>query len=323
VAVRRWLLAATRLLALTAVTVLAARDATSTPGAPGQRFAWPDGTRAKVYVSARGERLITGEPGVHWDCSASYSLRVSRRADTLRVDRTEHSGWKGNRPAGLLPDLIVDSVPTILVSSGGEFIDAEGFDAARARIIEDIGERLDPADRVAIDSATTDAGLRAMATDYWNMAFGVWTRFEEPVGRTQRRRHKTPIPQLGGGALDLTLELTAQDRSDCGTAGGAECVEFTMISRPDAEQTAEILGRLLEKAGAGEVVIMAFDVVNEVHSLLERDTMLPHSMTLKRTTTVGMGRKGSQDRGTVTERSERTYRFAYGTESPATERSPD
>ncbi|WP_043431343.1 hypothetical protein [Cystobacter fuscus] len=281
------------------------------------RFAWPEGLKAQVEVHIQGEREAGGRTQRH-DARATFTLSTQLQGEELQVKREAFSGWKGTLPAkmGSPADRLVDRIPLVRVSRQGEFLGIEGAAEAREAFASEVKlKSLDPLSRRVFDMTTTDEALRAIALDFWNMSVGAWPRLGLTPGTSRELRSPTSVPQLGGGTLDMVATFRWVGPSAC-TPDEKEprCVELVLESSPDREQAKKLLQQALTAQSGKGPVTEALETSQEVRAVVEPATLLPHRLTLRRSTQMRMRTpQGKSESGR--EQTERSYVFHYA--SPA------
>lgn len=301
------------LLLLLALPALA-----DSPAPTRLHFAWPDGMRAQVELHLTGERRTTGAPQRH-DARTTFTLSTEKKDGELWVKREALGAWKGTLPdkLGSPADRLVDRIPVTRVSPEGTFLGIEGTDETREAFGREVKRSsLDPAHRKIFETMTSDAALRGVAVDFWNMSVGLWTQLELGPGDTHEMRNRTAVPQLGGGSLDMVLTARWVGPAACADEKTPRCVELELTSAPDPEQVGQLVGKALASAGGKGLVVEAFAVTQELRAVVEADTLRPHRLTLRRSNTMRIRAPGGRVES-GSERAERAYVFRYTTPAPA------
>ena len=237
-----------------------------------------------------------------WEQRCTYALFVEGTADELRVLRSEPAPCTGKGASPI--DRIADLVPIVRVSKAGEFLGIEGVPAAAERVRKLLPKDMPPA---LVSSLTAEAGMTAMQRDFWLLLVQVWDGFEPQDGKVTTLTNKTKVPQLGGGDLDLHIEMRKTGPVACdGSATAKDCVEFRMVSRPDKAQIEKILG------SAG-LPIRAYDMSQEVRIVSDPKTLLPRKAVFWRWIEMAERKEGAAPQS---EEGTRTYTFRWTLPEP-------
>ena len=278
------------------------------------RFAWPDGASAKVQTRSHGRRVIKNDETRTWDMSADFTMRIKRTGDRVVISRDGFSGWKGTFPPsfGGGAERFVDMIPTLIVSTDGTFIGIEGHETARKLMASAVQQSggLDPKARTIFESMTSDAGLRAIASDHWSILVNFWQQVELDPAAFYEIRNVTPVPQLGGGEIEITGTIQFVKEVPCTTGrDDRRCAQFRSETGADQKQVKKILESLLQKAGAGQPKLTVFDQRFKVDIIVEKKTMLPQQLTITRLHTFDF-EMGGRSEG-VSEEITKTYTFTW------------
>ena len=284
------------------------------------KFAWPDGASAKVSTRSAGRRTVTGPemgPDIRWDMSAEFTMRVRRTGDRLVVSRNDFSGWKGTLPPGLGggAERLTDMIPTFIVSAdGSSFLGIEGQETARRLMRQSVEQAggLPPAERNLFETITTDASLRAMASDFWSVLVGLWQDVELDPAARYELRNTTTVPQLGGGQLDITGEVGFVKEAPCASDGGGaqrRCLHFHSETAADKEQVVKLVQSVMRQAVAGGPVITGWDQRFKVDIVVDKATALPQRLTITRLHTIEASLQGRTER--ASEEITKAYTFVW------------
>lgn len=277
------------------------------------RFAWPDGASAKVQTRSQGRRA---EPGneINWDMNADFTMQVRRMGGRVVISRHDFSGWKGTLPPSFAggAERFTDMVPTFVVAADGSFIGIEGQEAARKlmyRSVEQSGG-LDAPSRSVFETITSDASLGAMSKDYWAMLVRLWEDVELNPEAVFEFSTVNPVPQLGGGDLEINGEVRFVKEAPCAPGGGGrQCALFRAETAANKEQVMKLVQALMKQAAGGNPVITDWEQRNRAEIVLDKATMLPQQLTLTRLHAMEVTARGRKERGT--EEITKTYTFAW------------
>ncbi|MFN2414609.1 MAG: hypothetical protein ABR603_05655 [Pyrinomonadaceae bacterium] len=279
------------------------------------RFAWPDGASAKVSARSEGRRVGTG-PDIRWNMSADFTMQVRRAGDRVVVSRNDFSGWKGTFPPsfGGGAERFTDMIPTFIVSAdGSSFLGIEGHETARKLMNQSVEQSggLDAASRSVFGNMTTDAALRAMASDFWSVMVGLWQDVELDPEARYELRNTTSVPQFGGGQLDITGEVGFVKETPCPSEGGAQrrCLHFHSETAADKEQVVKLVQALMQRAVAGSPVITGWDQRFKADIVVDKATALPQQLTLTRLHAIEASLQGRTER--VSEEITKAYTFVW------------
>ncbi len=279
------------------------------------KFAWPDGASAKVQARSEGRRKQPGRE-ISWDMSCDFTMQVRREGDRVRISRGDFSGWKGTFPPsfGGGAERFTVMIPTFIVSGDGTFLGIEGQEAARKLMNQSVEQSggLDAASRSAFESMTTDAALRAMASDHWSTLVSVWEEVELDPEAVYELRTVTSVPQLGGGELAITGEVRFVKEAPCSpdAGDGRRCVHFHAESAADKAQVVKLIEALVKRAaGAGGPAISGWEQQSKMDIVVDKATMLPQRLTLTRLHAMELSAQGRVERGS--EEMSKTYTFNW------------
>lgn len=281
---------------------------------PAPHFEWPDGLVMDVSIRIHGSRVADAETLSSWDARGSSRWSVRRDGGRTLVERTPFSGWDGTQPPGVgaFPFRTVDHLPTLVVGADGTFLGVEGLDAARERIRAAVPElaKAPPGVRAVFDNAIADAGLRAMAGDFWSALVAAWLMAGPKVHEGYAFTQRTPVPQLGGGELDLHGKIELLQTSPCERGGVSRtCGTFRIASSADQGQVGALLETLLASAAGQGFRVVGFDQRMESTVVAELDGLVPHRMTVRQQSSLEAEQDG--ERGKVTETSTKEYAFGH------------
>lgn len=284
---------------------------TPAAGAETLRFAWPDGAAAKVDARSEGRRSRTGSKDFTWDMAAHFTMSVRRAGERVRIERAGFSGWKGTYPPsfGGGAERFTDMIPTFIVSTDGEFFGIEGQEAARTlmnRSVEQSGA-LDAASRNMFETMTSDAALRAMASDFWSMLVVLWENVELDSERIYELRNMAAVPQLGGGQVEINVEARFVKEAPC---AAGRCLHFHSESAADREQVTKLVESLLKQTmGADGPVFTGWDQRSKLDIVVDKATTLPQQFTITRLHAIEATYQGRAERGS--EEITKTYNFDW------------
>jgi hypothetical protein len=247
--------------------------------------------------------------------SAEFTMQVRRDGDRVVVSRNDFSGWKGTIPPSLFggADRFTDMVPTFIVSADGEFLGIEGHETARKLMNQSVEQSggLDAPSRSVFETVSSEAALRAMASDHWTTLLRLWQEVELDPEAVYEIRNTTSVPQLGGGELDIVGTVRFVKEAPCGSAPGEQrrCAHFHGESSADKAQVVKLIQALVKGAGAGNPVINDWDQRIKVDIVVDKATMLPQQLTLTRSHALGVSVQGRSERGS--EETTKTYTFTW------------
>lgn len=277
------------------------------------KFAWPDGASAKVSTRSEGRRVGTG-PDIRWNMSADFTMQVRRTGDRVVISRNDFSGWKGTFPPGFGggAERFTDMIPTFVVSADGKFIGIEGQETARRLMNEAVSQSggLDAPTRKVFETMTTDAALGAMAKDYWSSLVGLWEDVELDPEARYELSGAIPVPQLGGGTLEIKGEVKFVKETPCASGGGQQrCAHFHAETAADKEQVTKYVQSLVKGALAGNPVITGWDQRVRVEIVVDKATTLPQQLSVTRFHSMQISAQGRTEGGS--EEITKVYTFAW------------
>jgi hypothetical protein len=257
------------------------------------KFEWPAPASADVHVHIEGKRGTDS-----WNASSSYTLRTEAKEDEIRVTRSEAAAWAG-KGTGAPVDRIVDVVPTIRVSRSGEFLGIDGASVAATRARKILPKDMPEA---AVTALTSEVGLAAMQKDFWLMLVQAWVAFDPEEGEVTTLTNRTKVPQLGGGELNLLLEVRRSAAIPCESSDiERRCVEFHLLSRPEKSQIEKLLTGV-------DIQLRAYDMSQEVRVVTDPTTLLPYKAVFSRSVLMAEKTEGSVP---LSEEATRTYTFRW------------
>ena len=88
-------------------------------------------------------------------------------------------------------------IPTMIVSTDGEFIGIEGHETARKQMVNAVEQsgRMDQRTRELFATITSDDGLKAMASDHWTTLVELWQVIELDPRAYFEIRTVTPVSE--------------------------------------------------------------------------------------------------------------------------------
>jgi hypothetical protein len=202
--------------------------------------------------------------------------------------------------------------PTFVVSADGTFLGIEGHEATRKLMNSSVEQSggLDPIERGAFETLTSDAALEAMAKDHWSTLVVLWKEAELNPDAAYEIRSVALVPQLGGGQIDITGEIGFVKETPCAQGpAGRRCVQFRGETGADKAQIGKIIESLLRRAGGSGPQVTAFDQRFKVDIVFEKSTMLPQQLTITRLHGLGFRVDGRE--GTASEEINKTYTFDW------------
>jgi hypothetical protein len=244
--------------------------------------------------------------------SADFTMRVRRDGDRVVISRDDFPGWKGTFPPsfGGGAERFTDMIPTFIVSADGTFVGVEGQETARKlmhRSVEQSGG-LDAATRGVFETMTTDAALRAMASDFWSVLVGLWEDVELDPESVYELHNVTSVPQLGGGRLEIKGTVQFVKEAPC-ASGGGRCAHFRSESAADRAQVVKLVESAVKRAVAGNPVITGWDQRFKVEIVIDKATTLPQHLTITRLHALEARVQGRAER--ASEEITKVYTFAW------------
>ena len=278
------------------------------------KFAWPDGASAKVNTRSEGRRVEMGKE-MTWNMSSDFTMQVRRDGDRVVVTRNDFSGWKGTFPPsfGGGAERYTDMIPTFIVSADGAFLAVEGHETARKlmnQAVEQSG-KLDAASRNVFETITSDASLRAMASDHWSTLIHMWEDVELDPEASYEFRNATSVPQLGGGELEIAGTIRFVKETPCASDRGEQrrCAHFSAESAADKAQVLRLVQSLMKQVAAGNPVITGWEQRVKADIVVDKATMLPQQLTLTRFHAMEITAQGRSERGS--EETTKAYTFTW------------
>jgi hypothetical protein len=277
------------------------------------KFAWPNGASAKVHARSEGHQVISGRKQT-WDMFCDFTMRIERSGDRVLVLRNGFSGWKGT----LVPHFsggigrFTDMIPTFIVSGSGAFIGIEGHEITRRRMNSSVEQSgaLDAMSRKVFETLSSDAALRAMASDHWSALVSLWQRVELDPDASYELRNVTAVPQVDGGEVEIIGTARFVKETPCATGRVEQrCVHLHAETAADQAQVSKLIQSFMQRAGANDAKITAWDQGFKVDIVVEKGTMLPQQLTITRLNAVSF-RMGGRDGSGSTEIT-KTYTFAW------------
>jgi hypothetical protein len=249
------------------------------------KFAWPDGTSAKVHVRSAGKQVSSKTET--WDMSLDFKMHVKRVNDRIVVSRNDYSGWKGTLPPPLGggAEQFIDTIPTVIVTSNGAFVGIEGHETARklmAQIVEQSGG-LNRMERQLFETMSSDTSLEAMARQHWAGMAIVWRYVELDPNASYELRSVAQMAQLGGGELEIIGTLKFVKETPCESPRNDQrCIHLHSKTGGDKAQVRKIIQSLIEKTKSEPVTVTDWDQHINVEIVVEKKTMLPHYLKISR-----------------------------------------
>ena len=279
------------------------------------KFAWPDGASAKVHVRAVGSRVNAGRTN-SWDMSLDFTMHLKRTNGRMVVSRQDFSGWKGTFPPGFGggAERFVDMVPTSVVTEAGVFVGIEGHETARklmALSVEQSGG-LGPIERNAFETISSNASIEAMAKDQWSSLVRLWEGVELEPGFSYEIRSVVPVPQLGGGEIEIKGLVKFVKEAPCeSTRNDRRCVHLNAETEADQAQLRKILQSFLQSASADRPTITGWDRQLKVEAVVDKATMLPQHLKITRIHKLTIALKEPAREETGSEEFSTTYSFNW------------
>jgi hypothetical protein len=241
-------------------------------------------------------------------------MQVRRTGDRVFVSRNDFSGWKGTFPPAFSggAERFIDMVPTFIVSADGVFVGIEGHETARKLMNSSVEQSggLDAMSRRVFETLSSDAALRAMASDHWSTLIPLWQGVELDPDATYELRNVTSVPQLGGGEIEITGTVKFAKETPCASGRGERrCVHFHAETGADQAQVAKLLQSLLRQAGANRPTVTAWDQRAKVDIVVDKATMLPQQLTITRVHAMDVS--AQNESGSGSEEITKAYTFAW------------
>jgi hypothetical protein len=165
-----------------------------------------------------------------------------------------------------------------------------------------------PPQQTVLANIATPQGFSAITQDYWSVLAQVWRGRSASAAKVELR-NRASIPQLGGNAIDLKIELTNFGPIACNAQDNKNsCVSLEIRSEADPEQVATVLRKLLDINV--DVRPTRFTQVQFMRLVAQPSTLIPYRLTITRKLEFEMTRKNETTKGT--EENERVYTFTYG-----------
>jgi hypothetical protein len=277
------------------------------------KFAWPNGASAKVQARSEGRRVIRDQK-LTWDMSCDFTMRIERSGDRVLVLRNGFSGWKGALPPsfGGGVERFTDMIPTFIVSGSGAFIGIEGHEITRKLMNSSVEQSggLDAMSRKAFETLTSDDALRAIASDHWSTLVPLWQDVELDPDASYELRNVTSVPQLGGGNIEITGAVRFVKETPCASGrAGQRCVHLQAETGADKAQVSKLIQSFVQRAGANDPKITAWDQGFKVEIVVDKATMLPQQLTIIRRSTANF--RIEDQEGSFSDEITKTYTFAW------------
>jgi hypothetical protein len=279
------------------------------------KFAWPDGASATVHVRSVGKRVSTNKTDT-WDMALDYKMHLKRTNGLIVVSRSDFSGWKGTLPPsfGGGAERFVDMVPTVIVSEAGAVVRIEGHETARKLMAQSVEQSggLHPLERNVFETMSSNASLEAMAKDQWSTLVRIWKDVELEPGVTYEMNTVTPVPQLGGGEIEIKGIVKFVKEAPCESPRNDRgCVHFYAETEADKTQLRKILQSLLESAAKDSPAITGWDRQLKVDAVVDKLTMLPQHLKITRIHKLTLTHKLPVREESAAEEYSTTYTFTW------------
>lgn len=240
-------------------------------------------------------------------------MRVLEHQDGQAVEYSDHrliesSGDAMHAVNWLLPLW----VPRSIVDRDGRFLRIESAAKLRdiaAAIVEPQLRAADqlPAFRQLLERMATEAGLRQLAAEDWNLLVGNWITTSPAMKRTVTEG-QAPVP--GGGTVPSKIAVAAVGRPGCTRDGKPqECVTLEYQMSIDGLQMAAALKAALAGQTGARAIPVYMDYERLIRVTLETTTMLPHELTMTQRSRQERDENGA--RSVLGDFTRRVTRFEY------------
>lgn len=283
------------------------------------RFGWQPGMTAQIETTRFQEQSSASVDTA--TRRTSYRMHVASHTDGLLISYTDFVFPDADTSAPGQSTPIAEQaaaiVPKVVVDPAGGFVRIEDVPGVRARLDTLVTRLLSPEDaasaREGLTELVTEDALAGLAAQEWNAIVGRWAGRDLVVGEDYGFEEEAALPLIPGAVVAMVSTFSIARRTSCdGVAGGSDCVEVRLVSRADPEAVRAILAqfteRLLATPGVG-IAFESFEMENEMVIVTEPGTLRPHEVhTSKR---MGGVFTAQGERGEVSQRDVRTYRYTY------------
>ena len=283
------------------------------------RFGWQAGTTALIETTRFQEQRSASVDTV--TRRTSYRMHVAPHMAGLLISYTDFAfpdaDTTGVDQRTSIAEQAAAIVPKVVVDSAGTFVRIEDVPGVRARLDTLVMRMLAPEEaesaRESLAALVTEESLAGLAAQEWNTLVGRWAGRDLVVGREYGFQEQAALPMIPGAVVDMVSTFTLVRRTSCaGGAPGDGCVEIRLVSRADPDAVRAILAqfteRLLATPGVG-IAFESFEMENELVLVAEPETLRPHHVRMSKS--MGGVFTAQGERGEVSQREVRTYRYTY------------
>ncbi len=289
-------------------------------------FDWPADMHAQVEYTATRSRTVRGQ-SQQMEMQGTYDIDTEAVEDGLRVsfsnlevDIKDVPG--ADTPQGRLQEFMAKAgarIPDYVVDESGNILRVEGLDELRANLEAALAEISAPLPeqtrrslQAMIRQTLTRERLEAGVRQNWNRDVGNWNGTTLEVGQSYEKVLTSKSPMLGNLDVPMKLVFELRDRRRCHEAAADDsCVELEMRSSVDSQAVSKAFERHLRSLGgqATTPTLGDMSIDQRVVLLTEPDTLVPHSMQTRRTTSMTFSVNGVGQ--TTEQREEMTVFYRY------------
>ncbi|HSK18567.1 MAG TPA: hypothetical protein VK912_05465 [Longimicrobiales bacterium] len=282
------------------------------------RFGWQPGMTAQIETTRLQEQR-SGSVDTMMQ-RTSYRMHVAQHDDGILISYTDFTFPDADTTdqQTSIAEQAAAIVPKIVVDSAGGFVSIEDVPGFRARLDTLMTRMLPPEEaasaREGLAELVTEEALADLAAQEWNAIVGRWAGRDLVVGEDYGFEEEAALPLIPGAVVKMVSTFGIAGRTSCdGKAAGSDCVEIRLVSRADPDAVKAVLAQfteqLLATPGVG-IAFESFEMENEMVLIAEPGTLRPHHVrTSKR---MGGVFTAQGERGEVSQREVRTYRYTYG-----------
>lgn len=295
-------------------------------------FGWPDPLRAQVTQTKYRARERPGQKPSTMNVTASFEMQARRMGPNTQVSFGPLrlvKGAEGLTPAqrSQLELMTRSSLPSYVIDGEGAFVRVHELPAFQASIrstLDDMMKGLPDREvaRKAVDVATQEPMLNALAAQDWNVIVGSWAGGRLEPGETYAVEQEAAVPLLPGLALKMVSTFRMLGDAPCARGGvQRRCVDVEMITEPEPKALAATLEQLIDQlasrmgAGTGgskpapDGALKHVEMKTVVRLRTEPAGLIPHSVSMSKTVRLTAMEKGQEQTATQVDEMQTVYRY--------------
>ena len=292
------------------------------------KFDWPAGLSARITATnSKSRSKDGGAPAVN-QLTMNYTMKTVRHDRGLTVSFGDLAltgpALKDvpEQPRAMLELFTKAALPSYIVSGEGDFIELEDYAAFAKAVRRAFDLTLPPGSTqhrnpALIDQLVSKPILSALANAEWNGWVGSWSGTAQTFALAEEYSWKSQVVMpLVNRPVETRTTLVFMRKLQCERGGQTlECVELLAVDRPDPEQTAVAIAKLVDSLtpeALAKFRVETLSVTTTIELVTETATLIPHRFHRLKNVSMTALEDGKKVTGQTLEESQLEFSYAAG-----------